>query len=146
MFMREPLVNSAAAFLVHPNVATVPVADRDTYLKNQGLTPEEIAEAYKRVVASNGAGHSVGTTAPAPAPAPSGSGGEPSFLASLMQWVVSAAVGAGLYHTLALPSGPQSKDEATVAAAAEAAAKLEDADAVVRCALYLRSHCLSRVQ
>lgn len=47
--MREDYVQNAYSFLRHPNVIGTPLANKIAFLKEKGLTDEEIQEAFNRV-------------------------------------------------------------------------------------------------
>ena len=64
--MRDQQVANGVAFLTHPNAANVAEEQLVSFLKNKGLTQEEITEAQRQAKAkASGA-----AAAPAPAPAP----------------------------------------------------------------------------
>lgn len=46
--IREDMVLNAVAFLKHPQVSSSPESSKRAFLEKKGLTPEEIAEAFKR--------------------------------------------------------------------------------------------------
>ena len=146
--MREQFVASGVAFLAHPSVADTSLTDRENFLRSKGLTNDEIVEAVRRVAASNPSALVQQASAPSP-PSPTapsttqlqqytGHGGvpveaeSPSMLSTVMQWLVAAGVGAGLYRSFGgvlreaitgvpepLPVAPPAVDPAAANAAAE---------------------------
>lgn len=98
--MRDEFVANGVAFLQHPSVATVSYEHRAAFLREKGLTDEEIADAFRRINVPVPALTNV-RLSPVPAPEPASSS---SWFTTLLQWALAAGVGASAYHVLAPPA------------------------------------------
>lgn len=73
--MREEHVNNAVSFLTNPSVQDASESQRLDFLRNKGLTQEEIDEAYKRANDSSNNSNKTNTLAAGTGPSSSGNGG-----------------------------------------------------------------------
>jgi hypothetical protein len=99
MSVRPALVSNAVAFLQHPSVSSISSENRASFLREKGLSEQEIAESFRQV-----------NLAP-PAPIQtidSGAGTSRSTVVQVLQWigVAGAAVAAGRWWSrqASLPS------------------------------------------